>query len=135
MECSAWAALRRGPCAIIGDYPEQYRAVSRQLPALASSAHTGQSERMNGEVDQTVVRRYVALIESFLGEQRTTEQFVSDFLDEWKRDRNSGIRTGDEIDNLMTGVDCYSDTLIDVWAIDEDQLRREATDALAAISG
>lgn len=90
---------------------------------------------MNGEVDQTVVRRYVALIESFLGEQRTAEQFVSDFLDEWKRDRDSGIRTGDEIDNLMTGVDCYSDTLINVWDIDEDQLRREATDALAAISG
>lgn len=89
---------------------------------------------MNGEVDQAVVRRYAALIESFLGEQRTVEQFVSDFLDEWKRDRDSGIRTGDAIDKLMTGVDCYSDEPIDAWTIDEDQLRREATDALTAIS-
>ena len=27
--CAAWAALRREPCPIAGDYPERYRAVSR----------------------------------------------------------------------------------------------------------
>ena len=85
-------------------------------------------------MDRAVVVRYAALIESFLGAQRTAEEFVADFLDEWKRDRDSGILTGEALDSLMTGVDCYSDTMIDAWTIDEDQLRREATDALNAIS-
>lgn len=89
---------------------------------------------MSGDVDHAVVRRYAALIESFLEGQRTVGQFISDFLDEWKRDRDSGVRTGDAIDSLMTGVDCYSDTPIDDWAIGEEQLRREATNALDAIS-
>ena len=88
---------------------------------------------MTAGVEATVLRRYAVLLESFLDGRQTVQQFVDSFLDEWKHDRDSGLRTGDVIDHLMTGVDSFSDTPLDAWTINEEQLRREARDALTAI--
>lgn len=85
--------------------------------------------------DRRTIDRYALLFTSYLDGRLTDEQFTADFLDEWKRDRDGGVTTGEVIDGIMIAVDCFwPDPLPnDPLAIGVDELRREVADALVKL--
>ena len=64
------------------------------------------------------------------------DAFVDEFLRSWRSDRDARLVTGDVIDALMTGTDCYrADVEPDSpWEIGGDQLLDEAKAALAKLT-
>lgn len=74
--------------------------------------------------------RYLRLLRSFVGREIDAPTFQERFLDWWKEDRDSGVTTGQVLDDLMTGVDCYDENPDVLYRIDAEQLRVEASEAL-----
>lgn len=77
-----------------------------------------------------VVERYVPLLEAFVNGGISADDFQDRFLTLWREDRDSGRPTGEVIDNLMVGVDCYDGNPELTGRIDADQLKVETRDAL-----
>lgn len=53
-------------------------------------------------------RRYEPLLQQFVSGAMPAEEFCDTFLAMWREDRDRREPTGDALDDLMTGVDCYS---------------------------
>jgi hypothetical protein len=100
---------------------------------VGDRARAGQAWVVQDSVDPVVRDRYESMIHAFLDGGRAVEQFVDDFLDMWRNDRNAGTRTGEQIDDFMTSIDCFSDSPYNAWDIDEAQLRKDARAAIAAL--
>lgn len=81
-----------------------------------------------------VADRYIPLIQSFIDGAIAAPNFQDAFLRLWREDRDGKRTTGDIIDNLMTGVDCYDENPDLVGRIDADQLRAEAAQALVHLT-
>lgn len=74
--------------------------------------------------------RYLSLLRSFVDREMDAPTFQERFLDWWKEDRDTGVATGQILDDLMTGVDCYDENPNVLHRIDAEQLRLEAAEAL-----
>ena len=83
-----------------------------------------------------VVDRYIALLTRYLRGDVSHDAFVDEFLRLWRNDRDRGLVTGEVIDTLMTGTDCYRDDPApdSPWEIGGDQLLDEARTALAKLT-
>ena len=81
-------------------------------------------------VTPDVVERYIPLLDAFANGMINAEAFQDQFLALWRDDRDSGRTTGEVLDTLMTGVDCFAEDPDVLYRIDAEQLRVEARRAL-----
>src|SRR6476659_4512005 len=82
-----------------------------------------------------VVERYVPLMQEFVDGAISADAFQDRFLALWRDDRDSGRTSGEIIDNLMTGVDCYDQDPDVIGRIDDEQLKVETQEALGRLGG
>jgi hypothetical protein len=82
-----------------------------------------------------IVARYSPLIWSFVDGELDAGTFKRVFLEWWREDRDSGITTGQALDDLMTGVNRYDENPDVLMRIDAEQLRAEARQAVNRLTG
>jgi hypothetical protein len=88
----------------------------------------------------TQTLRYAELIKRFLASDLPANEFEGQFLDMWRRERDSGPRelsesAGAAVDRLFTAVDAFvpEPDSPGPYEIDELQLRREAQEVLSIL--
>jgi hypothetical protein len=100
--------------------------------------HGDTSARSVSGISYGRVRRHrpvLPLVTAFADGDVDASTFQHKFLELWKEDRDSGIATGDTLDDLMTGVDSYDENPDVLMRIDADQLRGEARETLHRTTG
>ena len=109
----------------------QHLALLRSKPKvfdlyrLMSELITYQGSGPSGLADNP----YRKLFDDFIQETLSVERFVSDFMQQWRQDRDSGTLYDALfqriIDRIFTSCDAYDSTPERPWEIDAEELKHE----------